>query len=170
MNSVMRLGLLAVLAFALSLAAGCSAKHQTVAVDVPDASIVDRSLPVLTGEARAAAEQITNAKIYFEYDKFDLKDDSKRVLAQKAEMLKRFPQIKVSIQGHCDERGTEEYNLALGERRARAAQEFLVFSGVNAVQLEIVSMGKLHPAVQGHNENAWSMNRRDEFIVLNPMR
>lgn len=168
MTKVMRFGLVAVFVFALTLAAGCPTKHQ-VASDVPDGAI-DRSLPVLTGEARAAAEQVTNARIYFEYDKFDLKDESKRVLMQKAELLKRFTQIRVSIQGHCDERGTEEYNLALGERRARAAQEFLVFSGVNAGQLEIVSMGKLHPAVQGHSEKAWSMNRRDEFVVLNPLR
>ena len=168
MNKVIRLGLLAVFSCVLSLAAGCAAEHQ-VASDVPD-GLVDRTLPVLTGEARAVAEQVTSAKIYFEYDKYDLKDESKRVLTQKAALLKRFPQIKVSIQGHCDERGTEEYNLALGERRARAAQEFLIFSGVNAGQLELVSMGKLHPAAQGHNESAWSMNRRDEFLVLNPMR
>ncbi len=167
MKTMMRFGLLAALACLMLLAAGCPAKRLD-ADAVPAGDGADSSLPTLSGEALRAADELTNAKIYFEFDKFDIKPESKQVLARKAELLKKFPQIKVSIQGHCDERGTEEYNLALGERRARAAYEFLTYSGVAPTQMEIISYGKLRPAVQGHDESAWAKNRRDEFIVLNP--
>lgn len=166
MKKMMRLGMLVSLACLVLVAAGCSSK----AVDPGQTgeSYTDSGLPTLTGAALAAADELTNARVYFAYDKFDLQADSRRLLARKAELLKQFPQIKVSIQGHCDERGTEEYNLALGERRARAAQEFLVYSGVAPTQLEIISYGKLQPAVAGTGEAVWAKNRRDEFIVLNP--
>ncbi len=168
MKTMMRFGLLSALACLMLLAAGCPAKRLDANAVPAGDSATDSSLPTLSGESLRAADEITNAKIYFEFDKFDMKAESKQVLARKAELLKKYPQIKVSIQGHCDERGTEEYNLALGERRARAAYEFLVYSGVAATQMEVISYGKLRPAVQGHNESAWAQNRRDEFIVLNP--
>ena len=167
MKKMIRLGMFAALACMLLLSAGCPGK-QIGPVDGGGEGPVDPALPTLTGEALRAADELTNAKIYFEYDKFNIKPESQRVLARKAELLKQFPQIKVSIQGHCDERGTEEYNLALGERRARAAHEFLVYSGVSPTQMEMISFGKLRPAVQGGSEAAWAQNRRDEFIVLNP--
>lgn len=169
MKKMLRLGLFSALACFLLLGAGCSSK-KIEPVQPQAEGLVDMALPTLTGEARVAAEELTNAKIYFAYDKFDIQPESRRVLARKAELLKRYPQIKVSIQGHCDERGTEEYNLALGERRARAAQEFLVFSGVNPTQIELISYGKLRPAAQGSGESVWALNRRDEFIVLNPLQ
>ena len=170
MKKMMRLGFLAVMACLMLLVAGCPSKPVDPGVGGGE-SAVDPSLRTLTSAAEiSAAEELTNAKIYFEYDKFDIKPESRRVLARKAELLKQYPHIKVSIQGHCDERGTEEYNLALGERRARAAHEFLVYSGVTPTQMEMISYGKLRPAVQGNNENAWALNRRDEFIVLNPIK
>ena len=79
--------------------------------------------------------------------------------------MKQYPQLRVVIEGHCDERGTEEYNLALGERRARAAYEFMINLGVPASQMEMVSFGKLHPRVMGGGESSWAQNRRDEFKV-----
>ena len=90
------------------------------------------------------------------------------MLTQKAAIVKQFPRLRVLIEGHTDERGTEEYNLALGERRARAAYEFLLNLGVNANQLDMISMGKLHPAKEGSGESVWAMNRRDEFKVSKP--
>jgi peptidoglycan-associated lipoprotein len=166
MNKFLRMGLLAAMACTLLLAMGCPGKRTTPG-EVPSGDDPYAGQR-LTAEESRAADQITNARVYFEYDKFDLLAESKQVLGQKADLLKRYPKIRVSIQGHCDERGTEEYNLALGERRARAAYEFLTLSGVSAGQLEMVSYGKLQPAVQGHGESAWAKNRRDEFIVLNP--
>ena len=169
MRKMMRLALLASLACVVMLAAGCPQPVAPVTDPIGEGT-TDYQLPTLSGEALRAADELTNAKIYFEYDKFDIKPESQRLLARKAELLKLYPQIKVSIQGHCDERGTEEYNLALGERRARAAQEFLVYSGVSPTQMEMISYGKLRPAVSGTTENAWAQNRRDEFIVLNPIK
>ena len=165
MNKFLRLGLLAALACTLLLTLGCPGKRAG-GEEVP--SDGDYSGQRLNAEESRAADEITNARVFFEFDKYDLKAESKQVLARKAELLKRYTKIRVSIQGHTDERGTEEYNLALGERRARAAYEFLTMSGVSASQLEMVSYGKLQPAVQGSGEAAWAKNRRDEFVVLNP--
>lgn len=113
-----------------------------------------------------AAQQISDGIIYFDFDKYDIKNEYREVLNQKAALMKQFPSIRVRIEGHTDERGTQEYNLALGERRAKAAYEFLVLSGVNPNQLEIISYGKERPVVEGSNEQAWAANRRDNFRVI----
>ena len=165
MNKFLRLGLLAALACTLLLTLGCPGKRAG-GEEVP--SDGDYSGQRLNAEESRAADEITNARVFFEFDKYDLKAESKQVLARKAELLKRYTKIRVSIQGHTDERGTEEYNLALGERRARAAYEFLLNLGVNANQLDMISMGKLHPAKEGSGESVWAMNRRDEFKVSKP--
>ncbi|SKA66473.1 peptidoglycan-associated lipoprotein Pal [Desulfobaculum bizertense] len=118
-------------------------------------------------QAMAAAEQeITQNRIYFGFDKFDLDAEAKDVLKTKAEALKAHSEWKMLIEGHCDNRGTEEYNLALGERRARAAYEFLVMLGVPSSNLKIVSFGEERPAVDADNEAAWAKNRRDEFKLF----
>jgi peptidoglycan-associated lipoprotein len=157
MNRVLRTGLLMALALVLLAGFGCAKKGDDQTPGGGDA--------VMTEAERQAAMQISNGTVYFEYDRYDLKAESKNVLTQKASVMKQFPQLRVTIEGHCDERGTEEYNLALGERRARAAYEFLLNLGVSAGQMEMVSFGKLHPAVQGAGEDAWAKNRRDEFKV-----
>lgn len=113
-----------------------------------------------------AAQQISDGIIYFDFDKYNIKDEYREVLNQKAALMREFPSIRVRIEGHTDERGTQEYNLALGERRAKAAYEFLVLLGVNPNQLEIISYGKEKPVVEGSNEQAWSANRRDNFRVI----
>ena len=159
MKVFLRSGLFLALAMILLAGAGCGKKP------------VDQDTPIgygdeeFTSEERQAAAQISNGIIFFEFDSYDLRADSKSVLSQKAAVLKQFPQLRVVIEGHCDERGTEEYNLALGERRARAAFEFLLNLGIPASQMDMVSFGKMHPAVLGSNEAAWAQNRRDEFKV-----
>ncbi|GHU93129.1 peptidoglycan-associated lipoprotein [Deltaproteobacteria bacterium] len=120
----------------------------------------------LTPEMRAAIQQITDGRVYFAFDKFDVKPEYKDMLRGKADLIKRYSTIRVRIEGNCDERGTQEYNLALGERRARAAYEYLVTLGVNPGQLEMLSYGKENPVVQGSDESAWSKNRRDDFRVV----
>ena len=109
---------------------------------------------------------ISRNRVYFDFDKFDLKPDARNVLKAKAALLKKYPKVRILIEGHCDDRGTEEYNLALGERRARAAYEFLVLLGVRASQLEMVSYGEEYPADPANNETAWAKNRRDEFKII----
>ena len=88
------------------------------------------------------------------------------MLTAKAELMKKYPSIRVRIEGNCDARGTQEYNLALGERRARAAYEYLVMLGVNPDQMEMISFGKERPAVEGTGPAVWSKNRRDDFRVI----
>lgn len=103
-------------------------------------------------------------KIYFAFDRFDLSEESVAVLNELAAYLKANPELKLAIEGHCDERGTNEYNLALGERRAKAALDYLVSLGVDSSRLSTISYGEERPADPGHNEEAWAKNRRDEFV------
>ena len=102
--------------------------------------------------------------VYFEYDSFALTGSSKSALSAHADWLKANSGRLVQIEGHTDERGTTEYNLALGERRAGAVRDFLVSKGVSAGQLTTISYGEERPAQQGENEGAWSRNRRAEFV------
>jgi peptidoglycan-associated lipoprotein len=101
--------------------------------------------------------------IYFDFDKSELKSSARAILAKKAEWLRKNPQFSLSIEGHCDERGTIEYNLALGERRANAAWKFLNALGVSGSRMTTISYGEESPADPAHNAAAWARNRRDEF-------
>ncbi|GAB6162286.1 hypothetical protein JCM12298_14450 [Desulfothermus naphthae] len=120
-------------------------------------------LPVLPEVAKKEIKK----RIHFAFDSYELNDDAKEILKKKAEVLLKYPSIKLVIEGHCDERGTEEYNLALGERRARAAYEYLIMLGIEADRLSIVSYGEERPLDPRHNEEAWAKNRRDEFKIVN---
>jgi len=102
-------------------------------------------------------------KIYFDFDRSELKPEARAVLKKKAQWLRTNSQFSLRIEGHCDERGTNEYNLALGERRANAALKFLNALGISTHKMSTVSYGEERAADQGHNEGAWSKNRRDEF-------
>jgi peptidoglycan-associated lipoprotein len=110
---------------------------------------------------RAAAAALKN--INFAFDKSDIREEDKAKLQAIADFMKAYPQAKVQIAGHCDERGTVEYNLALGERRSHAAQAYLVGLGVMTDRLTTISFGKEKPLVTGHDEQSWLENRRDEF-------
>jgi peptidoglycan-associated lipoprotein len=110
--------------------------------------------------------QTAMEKIYFDFDAYKLSGQARATLVNDGELLKKAPVAKVRIEGNCDERGSDEYNLALGERRAKAAMEYLVTIGIPANNLSVVSYGKEKPADPGHDEAAWSKNRRDEFVVV----
>ncbi len=101
---------------------------------------------------------------YFDLDKADLRSDARAALAKTADFLKNYPQLKVTIEGHCDERGSTEYNLALGDRRASATKQFLVGLGVSADRLSTVSFGKEKPFCMQSNEDCWQQNRRGHFV------
>jgi len=103
--------------------------------------------------------------IYFDYDKSDIRESERGGLAKNAEVLKKFDFLQVTVEGHCDERGTVDYNLALGERRARAAYDYLVSLGVPAERLRTVSYGKEIPVCTESNEECWQRNRRAKFTV-----
>jgi peptidoglycan-associated lipoprotein len=103
--------------------------------------------------------------IYFEFDQYSLTEAAKATLARHAEWLKARPAVKVTVEGHCDERGTVEYNLALGDKRARATMEYLVGVGLGQERLSAISLGKERPKDPGHGEEAWAKNRRAHFAV-----
>lgn len=102
---------------------------------------------------------------YFEFDKSDIRPDARSALTETAGFLKSYPQVKVMIEGHCDERGSTEYNLALGDRRAQAAKDFLVSLGVASDRMQTVSYGKERPFCQEHNEDCYKQNRRAHFVM-----
>ncbi|MBZ4648576.1 MAG: hypothetical protein JG760_827, partial [Desulfomicrobiaceae bacterium] len=110
-----------------------------------------------------AIEKIQANRIYFAFDSNELSQESRQILTEKAELMKANPSLILVIEGHCDERGTNEYNMALGERRARAAKDFLALSGVDASRIQTISYGEERPMCTEHNEACWSKNRRDEF-------
>jgi peptidoglycan-associated lipoprotein len=103
--------------------------------------------------------------VYFDFDDFRLRSDARSTLEQNGSWLKSNPDVKVEIQGSCDERGSEEYNLALGQKRADAARQYLVDLGVDGSRLSTISFGEERPAVSGHDESAWAKNRRDDFVI-----
>jgi len=105
--------------------------------------------------------------IYFDTDKFDIDSQDAAALRSQAQYLLQFANVRATIEGHCDERGTRDYNLALGERRANAAKNYLVSLGVPAARLSTISYGKERPVALGSNEAAWAQNRRAVTIVLN---
>ena len=105
--------------------------------------------------------------IYFDTDKFDIDAEDQAALRSQAEYLQQYPNVRATVEGHCDERGTREYNLALGERRANAARNYLVSLGVASDRVTTVSYGKERPVALGSNEQAWARNRRAVTIVLN---
>lgn len=163
----------------LSLVPGCAKKpatggdaEQPVVTNVPgkEVSGVDQSgmsgsgVSDRTGqdaELKAAAAALN--RIHFAFDQFSLSSEARRVLASNADFLRANPGIKVKIEGHCDERGSDEYNLALGERRAQAAKDYLASLGISMNRLMTISYGEEKPLDPSGGEGAWAKNRRAEF-------
>jgi peptidoglycan-associated lipoprotein len=121
---------------------------------------------------QAAKERAVTAKeeakledIHFDFDKFNLTLEARNVLGRHADWLAKHEDYNLVIEGHCDERGTTEYNLALGERRAASAAKYLADLGIGKARIETISYGEERPLDPGHNEDAWAKNRRDHFIV-----
>ncbi len=125
-----------------------------------DKAPVNPLKPVATGNPDV---DFINLDIYFDFDSSELTAEAQALLQSKAAYLQEKGNITVTIEGHCDERGTTEYNLALGERRAKAAKDFLIDLGIAGSRLNIISYGEEQPADPGHNKNAWERNRRDHF-------
>ncbi|MGL4208025.1 MAG: peptidoglycan-associated lipoprotein Pal [Candidatus Adiutrix sp.] len=103
--------------------------------------------------------------VYFDFDRYDIRSDGAAVIQAKAAFMTQFSAIRAEIQGHCDERGTEAYNMALGDRRAKAAFNYIVSLGVDPSRLNTVSYGDERPIDTGRNESAWARNRRAQFVV-----
>jgi peptidoglycan-associated lipoprotein len=113
----------------------------------------------------AAARATLEEMVFFDYDRSDIREDAAAVLRRKVDILRASPQVRLRIEGHADERGSTEYNLALGNRRAEQVRQFLVGFGLTAANFEIVSFGEGRPLQQGQTEAAWARNRRGQFII-----
>ncbi len=140
---------------------------QSSATPAPTAPPPQPSGPTPGTQAHFAQAMSGSDTIYFDTDKFDIDAQDQAALRQQAQYLSQYPNVRATVEGHCDERGTREYNLALGERRANAAKNYLVSLGVPAERLTVVSYGKERPIATGSNESAWAQNRRAVTIVLN---
>lgn len=125
-------------------------------------SLVAKKTPGIEGEV---FESRMLKRVHFDFDRFDIRPGDMEVLKENAALLRKFPSVKVQIEGHCDERGTAEYNLALGERRANSTKNYLVSLGISADRLSTISYGEERPLDPGQNEEAWAKNRRAEFVV-----
>ena len=125
-----------------------------------DAAWADRSIDEINSSADAPLKPV-----FYAYDSDEISEEAKVVLAANAEVLKTYGTWVVTVEGHSDERGTAEYNLALGDRRARAARNYLLSLGITADRLRTVSYGKEFPFDPGHNEDAWEKNRRAHFML-----
>jgi len=178
-TTVLALGLAA--AGTLVLAAGCKKKPPTTtetarpAAEAPAAETrvspppasrpAGESPDVLSADLQELNRKGYLKDAYFDYDRADLREDARTALAADAEWLKRYRSVQLLIEGHCDERGTEEYNFALGDRRANAAREYLASLGIDGSRVRVVSYGKDRPFCSQENENCWQENRRDHILI-----
>jgi peptidoglycan-associated lipoprotein len=128
-----------------------------------------RALGITTEEQKREflkqKEAFENEDIHFDFDSASIREDAKPILLKKAEFLKKYPTLAITIEGHCDERGTSEYNLALGERRAHSAWQYLVNLGIAPNRMQMISYGKERPIATGHDEASWAKNRRAHFVI-----
>jgi peptidoglycan-associated lipoprotein len=165
---------LTVAAAAALLVAGCA--HQKPAeVAVEKKNVITPSVKLADADEGDALEQqsakdfdalVRGMVVHFDFDKWDLSQDSRARLERLSVAMKKLPKARLRISGHCDERGTEEYNLALGHKRAEIARDYMLKLGVTENRVESVSYGDQVPAVAGSTEEAWAANRRDEFTRL----
>ncbi len=156
------------LACLVLIAGGCGKKKPPAEVAAPppvETTPPPEPPPPPPPPAQEETPQLNLQNIYFDFDRYELREDARSTLANNAKQLEGNPGVKVTIEGHCDERGTVEYNLALGEKRASAARDYLVNYGITGDRLSTVSFGEERPVDPGHNEEAWAKNRRDAFVV-----
>jgi peptidoglycan-associated lipoprotein len=185
-NDLVKILLLAgVLLLALLLVAGC-AKKKVTPIEEPEmaplpsdttgqaaraeaerlAALERARLDSLAALARSESEARNSLRIiYFDYDKYNLRPDARDAANTDAGVIQRYKNWRVRIEGNCDERGTEEYNLSLGERRANTVRDFFTSYGIEADRLSTVSYGETRPADPGHEESAWAKNRRAELVI-----
>ncbi len=128
----------------------------------PPATVGNANVP---GSVADFVAQSGADHVLFGYDSYELDDEARSILGKQAEWLARYPNVRITVEGHADERGTREYNLALGDRRATAAKNFLAAQGVGPARMSTISYGKERPAVDGSDEAAWAQNRRAVTVV-----
>ena len=145
--------------------AAAQAERERQEREAADRAARQREADAAAGRASEEVRNTLASMIHFDYDKSNIRSDDMGTLDQKVAILQANPELRIRIGGHCDERGSDEYNLALGNRRAQSAKQYLVSHGVDASRIETQSWGEEKPLVDGHDESAWSQNRRDEFEI-----
>lgn len=168
----MRFKVLAILA-AAALIAGCETAPEETAASAGAGGSGQPAVSSQTSTSTAPAQRVgpvpgskedfvvnVGDRVFFDFDKYNLTPDAQATLKKQATWLQKFPNVSVTVEGHCDERGTREYNLALGERRAAAVKDYLSALGVARTRVSTISYGKERPVALGHNEAAWAQNRR----------
>jgi len=155
--------------------AGCAKKPPKQLPPAPSQEVTTTSLFTATpatenngptpGSRADFVAQAGSDTVHFATDSSDIDSEATGILTKQAAWLAKFPNVRVTIEGHCDERGTREYNLALGDRRANAAKNFLVNAGVNAARISVISYGKERPVATGSDEESWAQNRRAVSVV-----
>lgn len=165
-----------VLATGLALAVGCSSDDGPEGMDAGGAGgggyedmgsgVSGGDIAGRSAEGTEAARRMGLRTIYFDYDQSSIRSDARQALRNNFDILRQRGDVRVELQGNCDERGSSEYNFALGERRAKAVRDYLVQLGLSSGQMTSVSFGEENPAVMGHGESAFSKNRRVDFAVL----
>jgi peptidoglycan-associated lipoprotein len=152
---------------ALLLVLGTSCTDDKKKIEEPVAASAATETPAAPSGDVPVSTELKTAPIYFGFDDYTLSPEAQSTLTAMAEAMKASKSAAIQIEGHCDERGTVEYNLALGERRAQSVKNFLSQLGVDGARLSTISYGEEKPVVQGHSEDAWAKNRRAEFVVTN---
>jgi len=166
MKRITMLMLIGLVAVAL---VGCPGPRPPIEDQTTTPKTTEETTPTPPPPAPAPTPKLQESQfqtVYFDFDKYNLRSDARTALDANYNLLKEFPDAIVQIEGHCDERGTVEYNLSLGEKRAKAAQDYLIGLGINANRLSIISYGKERPVDRGNNEAAWAKNRRCEFRII----
>lgn len=150
---------LAVLAVSLFTLASCSCTQGTCG------GITEPEPTPMVVVPDSGRDIFLNQHVHFAYDSFALSSQAESILDNKALWLRANPNVQFTVEGHCDERGTEEYNLALGDRRANVVKKYLVDSGIDSRRIRTISYGEERPLDGAHNERAWAKNRRAQFII-----
>jgi len=154
--------------------AGCTKKPPKQLPPAPSETVTTTTTPTpppptnegpTPGSRADFLAQAGSDTVHFATDSSDIDSEAQSILAKQAQWLAKYPNVRVTIEGHCDERGTREYNLALGDRRANSAKNFLVNAGVNAARISVISYGKERPIATGSDEEAWAQNRRAVTMV-----
>lgn len=157
---------IAMMAVVLALAVGCSSKKKVDETQTVPSQQIDSEAMSFDPSGSDSGRISGLNTIHFEYDRSTLTSSAKKELADNAAWIKSNPKTNIQIEGHCDNRGTIEYNLALGERRAQAVKNYLVGLGITADRLSVISYGEEKPLVEGDSEEAWAKNRRANFVPM----
>ena len=166
-------GAAAILILAM-LASGCAGKRPFWKKKAGEgrlgAGLAEISEEAIPAELSARGKEFVDTEsvtdVYFDYDRYNIRADAKKTLAKNARWLNRYGGVEIQVEGHCDERGTTEYNMALGQRRATSVRNYLVSLGVQPEQIYTISYGEDKPFAMGHNEEAWAQNRRGHFLII----